>query len=133
MNTIKTLSRRRMLHRSARALGSIMLAPIVFHVRCADADSGNRAMLHYQDSPKDGKRCADCTAFKPGGRIRARHGHVQGHRRAGQPEWLVHGVFAPVARAPGSADALQGGRRQAPVMRHHGRHVDRVSASAGIR
>ncbi|WP_459199382.1 high-potential iron-sulfur protein [Ralstonia pseudosolanacearum] len=23
-------------------------------------------MLHYQDSPKDGKRCADCTAFKPG-------------------------------------------------------------------
>ena len=66
MNTIKTLSRRRMLRRGARALASIMLAPIVFHARCADADSGNRAMLHYQDSPKDGKRCADCTAFKPG-------------------------------------------------------------------
>ncbi|MHA6831837.1 high-potential iron-sulfur protein [Ralstonia pseudosolanacearum] len=66
MNTTKTLSRRRMLRRSARALGSIMLAPIVFHARCADADNGNRAVLHYQDSPKDGRRCADCTAFKPG-------------------------------------------------------------------
>ncbi|AXV83130.1 high-potential iron-sulfur protein [Ralstonia syzygii] len=66
MNPIKTISRRRMLRRSARALGSIMLAPIVFHSRCADADGGNKAMLHYQDSPKNGQRCADCTAFKPG-------------------------------------------------------------------
>lgn len=89
MNPIKTISRRRMLRRSARALGSIMLAPIVFHARCADADGGNKAMLHYQDSPKNGQRCADCTAFA-GARIRARHGHVQGHRGAVSPNgWCM--------------------------------------------
>jgi hypothetical protein len=23
-------------------------------------------MLHYQDSPNNGQKCSDCTAFKPG-------------------------------------------------------------------
>ncbi|MFD2425149.1 high-potential iron-sulfur protein [Ralstonia solanacearum] len=23
-------------------------------------------MLHYQDSPNNGQKCVDCTAFKPG-------------------------------------------------------------------
>ncbi|KMW45582.1 high-potential iron-sulfur protein [Ralstonia insidiosa] len=66
MNPNKILSRRKMLRHGAGALGAVMLTRIVFHSQRAEADNGNKAILHYQDSPKEGHRCADCTAFKPG-------------------------------------------------------------------
>ena len=66
MNPTKTISRRTMLRRSASVAGTIVLAPIVFYPRCAQASAGNKAMLHYQDSPNNGQKCSDCTAFKPG-------------------------------------------------------------------
>ncbi|CCF98786.1 high-potential iron-sulfur protein [Ralstonia solanacearum] len=66
MNPTKTISRRTMLRRSAGVAGSIVLAPVGFYPRIAEAGAGNKAMLHYQDSPNNGQKCVDCTAFKPG-------------------------------------------------------------------
>ena len=65
MNQSKTISRRAMLRRSTGMVGSIALIPIVLYAPCANA-GGNKALLHYQDTPKDGQMCAPCTAFTPG-------------------------------------------------------------------
>jgi len=63
---MKTMSRRAMLRRSTGMLGSIALIPIVLQASAAHAGGGNKAMLHYQDTPKDGQTCGQCTAFTPG-------------------------------------------------------------------
>ena len=41
-------------------LAAIPLTTFIEEVR---AGSASKDALHYQDSPKDGKRCADCAAF----------------------------------------------------------------------
>lgn len=65
MNQNKKTSRRNMLRRTSAVLGAIVLTPLVTHSPTAKAGSMNKAMLHYQDSPNDGKMCADCSAYTP--------------------------------------------------------------------
>jgi hypothetical protein len=65
MNQEKRTSRRNMLRRSSVVLGAIILTPLVASSPPAKAGSMNKGMLHYQDSPKDGKMCADCAAYTP--------------------------------------------------------------------
>lgn len=61
----KKASRRSMLRRSGAVLGAVILSPLAAHSPPARAGSMNKGMLHYQDSPKDGKMCADCAAYNP--------------------------------------------------------------------
>ena len=65
MKKIIPLSRRTLLRRGTIVLGSIALIPIVIHSQAAKAASAAKGMLHYQESPKDGKSCSDCTSFRP--------------------------------------------------------------------
>ena len=65
MNQNKKTSRRNMLCRSSVILGAIVLTRLATHSPPAEAGSANKAMLHYQDTPKDGKMCADCSAYTP--------------------------------------------------------------------
>jgi hypothetical protein len=65
MNQYNKTSRRNMLFRGTAILGAIVLAPLASDSPPAKAGSMNKAMLHYQDSPKDGKMCADCSAYTP--------------------------------------------------------------------
>ena len=63
MDQTKQASRRDMLRQSTAMLGSIVFIPLAVTSPSADAGSMSREMLHYQDSPKDGKMCADCAAY----------------------------------------------------------------------
>lgn len=65
MNQEKKTSRRNMLCRSGAVLGAIILTPLATHSPPAQAGSTKKGMLHYQDSPKDGRMCADCAAYTP--------------------------------------------------------------------
>lgn len=65
MNQEKKTSRRNMLRRSGVVLGAIILTPLAAHSPSAKAGSMNKGMLHYQDTPKDGQKCADCSAYTP--------------------------------------------------------------------
>ncbi|SFI02102.1 High potential iron-sulfur protein [Collimonas sp. OK307] len=65
MNQDKKTSRRNMLRRSSAVLGAVILTPLVTHSPQANAGSMTKGMLHYQDTPKDGKMCADCAAYNP--------------------------------------------------------------------
>jgi hypothetical protein len=65
MSQTKPSSRRKVLHQGTVMLGSIVFIPIAMYLPTASAGSASKKMLHYQDSPKDGQTCADCTAFSP--------------------------------------------------------------------
>ncbi|WP_211450684.1 high-potential iron-sulfur protein [Collimonas antrihumi] len=65
MNQEKKTSRRSMLRRSSAVLGAIILTPLVTPSQPVKAGSMTKGMLHYQDSPKEGKMCADCAAYTP--------------------------------------------------------------------
>ncbi|WP_211462926.1 high-potential iron-sulfur protein [Collimonas silvisoli] len=64
MNQEKKTSRRIMLFRSGIVLGAIILTRLATDTP-AKAGSMSKGMLHYQNSPKDGKMCADCAAYTP--------------------------------------------------------------------
>ena len=57
--------RRNILKQSACALSVIAFVPLVSWSRLAQAGGVTRSDLHYQDQPKDGKKCANCAAFVP--------------------------------------------------------------------
>jgi hypothetical protein len=57
------LSRRSML-RGMILLASGTLAAGVIHVKPAYAQKAPKAAMKYQDSPKDGQKCADCVLFQ---------------------------------------------------------------------
>lgn len=57
------LSRRSML-RGAVLLAGGTLAAGVIPVRLAHAQKQSKAESKYQDSPKDGQKCADCVYFQ---------------------------------------------------------------------
>jgi len=63
-----SLSRRSMLKQSTTMLASLIAIPIVIVSRPAYASMVAKSDFHYQDHPKDGKKCADCTAFLPSSR-----------------------------------------------------------------
>lgn len=65
MHPVKPMSRRLLLRQAAGMLGSVVLLPIALYAPCSRAGSANRAVLHYQDNPRDGKMCSTCTAFTP--------------------------------------------------------------------
>lgn len=57
------VSRRSML-RGALLLAGGTLAAGVIQVRPAHAQKASKADMKYQDSPKDGQKCADCVYFQ---------------------------------------------------------------------
>lgn len=65
MKKIIPLSRRNLLRRGTIMLGSIALIPIAIHSPAAKSASATKGMLHYQESPKDGHSCSDCSSFRP--------------------------------------------------------------------
>ncbi|MEO8418534.1 MAG: high-potential iron-sulfur protein [Methylophilaceae bacterium] len=67
MNTVTKISRRAILKRGAALLTSIAILPILVAGRSAVAGTGSKADFNYQDSPRNGKSCATCTAFIPDG------------------------------------------------------------------
>ena len=60
------LSRRSML-RSAALLAGGTLAAGVIQVKPAHAQKAGKDAVKYQDSPKDGQKCADCLYFQAPG------------------------------------------------------------------
>lgn len=58
-----SLARRALLKRATIMLVSVAALPVALSSRPAVAGAARGAEFHYQDHPKDGKRCADCTAF----------------------------------------------------------------------
>jgi hypothetical protein len=57
------MDRRRMLGRGVIVLTSMAAASLVSVSRHAMARSSPKNDFHYQDSPNDGRRCSDCTAY----------------------------------------------------------------------
>jgi hypothetical protein len=57
------VSRRSML-RGVLMLAGGTLAAGVIQVRPAHAQKASKADMKYQDTPKDGQKCADCVYFK---------------------------------------------------------------------
>ena len=45
----------------------MIMIPLMPVPERARAGSVSKAAMHYQDTPKDGNRCADCAAFVQGG------------------------------------------------------------------
>ncbi|NMM10557.1 MAG: iron oxidase [Polaromonas sp.] len=64
MNKIEPISRRKMILDSS-VRGSIIFLPIAIFSASVKAGSSNKAMLHYQEDPKDGQMCSGCAAFTP--------------------------------------------------------------------
>jgi hypothetical protein len=59
------LSRRRMLKQATTTLAALAAIPIFMVSSRAYASLAAKSDFHYQDHPKDGKKCADCAAFLP--------------------------------------------------------------------
>jgi hypothetical protein len=59
----KRCSRRTLLKRSA-ALASLAAIPLVVVSAPARAMKLGKGDMHYQDQPRDGKKCVDCTAYE---------------------------------------------------------------------
>ena len=65
-STIKK-SRRAMLQKSATLLAGMGMMVIFMRNESAVAGTASKTDLNYQNSPRNGKRCATCTAFIPDG------------------------------------------------------------------
>lgn len=59
----KTISRRALLRDSAMLMTSLAAIPIVLVSPTAHAAKAAKTDFHYQDQPREGKRCADCAAY----------------------------------------------------------------------
>lgn len=59
----KVIGRRKTLKLSAAMLAALAAAPLLVLSRQSLAGSAIKADFHYQDSPKDGKKCAECVAY----------------------------------------------------------------------
>lgn len=57
------LDRRDLLKRGAAALTLLTTASFAIISRPALAQTSAKADFHYRDSPKDGNKCSDCSAF----------------------------------------------------------------------
>jgi hypothetical protein len=60
----KGCSRRTMLKQGSAALASLAAIPLIVASAPARAMKLGKADMHYQDQPKDGKRCIDCGAYE---------------------------------------------------------------------
>ena len=54
-----------MLKQGSAALVSLAAIPLVIVSTPARAMKLGKSDMHYQDQPREGKRCVDCTAFEP--------------------------------------------------------------------
>lgn len=61
-----TLSRRSMLKVGAAALGGALLLPILGMRAASAATKASKEAMKYQDDPKNGQKCKDCTQWIPG-------------------------------------------------------------------
>ena len=59
----KTFSRRTLLRDSAMLMTSLAAIPIALTSTPARASKASKSDFHYQDQPRDGKKCADCAAY----------------------------------------------------------------------
>jgi len=59
----KSLSRRALLRDSAMLMTSLAAIPIVLISPTARASKASKSDFHYQEQPREGKKCADCAAF----------------------------------------------------------------------
>jgi High potential iron-sulfur protein len=66
MNATVKLSRRAILRNSVTLLATFGALPIVMLSRSAKAGTAMKSDLNYQDHPKNGKRCVNCSAFIAG-------------------------------------------------------------------
>ena len=60
------LDRRAMLQKTSVFVATLATIPIAIWGRAAGAAKADRAVLRYQDQPKDGKICTDCWAYVVG-------------------------------------------------------------------
>lgn len=60
------LSRRAMLKVGVAALTGAVMLPILGMNSASAASKASQAAMQYQDKPKDGKKCMNCTQFIPG-------------------------------------------------------------------
>jgi hypothetical protein len=62
-NDQNRISRRAMLRKSAMLFASIAAIPLILEKSPAAAQKIAKLNFHYQATPKDGKKCADCAAY----------------------------------------------------------------------
>lgn len=60
------LSRRSLLKIGAAALTGAVMLPILGMQHASAATKASKQAMQYQDHPKDGKKCVNCTQFVPG-------------------------------------------------------------------
>ena len=60
----KRCSRRMMLKQSSAALAALAAIPLVVLSAPARAMKLGKGDMHYQDQPRDGKKCVDCAAYE---------------------------------------------------------------------
>jgi hypothetical protein len=60
----KTKTSRRSVLRGAVMLATGTLAAAVIQIKPAHAQKADKAAMKYQDSPKDGQKCAECVYFQ---------------------------------------------------------------------
>jgi hypothetical protein len=59
----KSLSRRGLLRDSAMLMASLVAIPIVIISPAARASKASKSDFHYQEQPREGKKCSDCAAY----------------------------------------------------------------------
>ena len=62
-NDEKLICRRAMLKQSSMLVASVAAIPLILVKSPAAAQKIAKLNFHYQAAPKDGKKCADCTAY----------------------------------------------------------------------
>ena len=60
---ITSFSRRTLLRDGAMLMTSLAAIPIVLVSTTARASKASKSDFHYQDQPREGKKCADCAAY----------------------------------------------------------------------